>query len=609
MRFSPEFVEKVRDSVNIADVIGQYTSFKNTGHNLMGLCPFPDHREKTPSFSVSESKQVYYCFGCKKSGNIINFLMDYNGMSFLDAVEYLASRASIPLPQESLSQRENQDDRQKLLKINLLAGAFFRKNLSNLSANHPAKEYLKKRGLSQEIVDTFKIGFSLDEWSSLSQHLSFKKAPLHLAQNLGLIKQKPNKKESYDIFRNRIMFPIISPKGEVLGFGGRTIANENPKYLNSPESPIFHKGKVLYGLNESAKHIRTEDAVIVVEGYMDLIALYQHGFKNVVATMGTALTVEHAKLIKRFTNNVYVLFDSDQAGQFAQERSLPILLTEKLLPKAIDIGEKKDPDEFLNSLGAHEFLERLKNAKDLFFVIWNRIFKGFNGSPTESVQKMTAIAPYLLSVQDLALRELYILEIASQLGVDRQWVLKSLREHTQKLENKSVATTKNNSQEAPSQDTQEQQFSEEIFEKIQIKNPPKEEVFLINLALSNEVILQELIDWGLQEKLTPSGLDLVFKKASNEYRQERSNFATLTSNLCSMVNDKAVITLHLDKDWVEEQGIEKLKNDCLQRVTERFLKKRTQALVNEIKADADPEKLEQFMNVIRNRQSLRQVKE
>ncbi len=606
MRFSPEFVEKVRDSVNIADVIGQYTSFKNTGHNLMGLCPFPDHREKTPSFSVSESKQVYYCFGCKKSGNIINFLMDYNGMSFLDAVEYLASRASIPLPQESLSQRENQDDRQKLLKINLLAGSFYRKNFSDLSENHLAREYVKKRGLTKEIIDTFKIGFSLDEWSSLSQYLSFKKAPLHLAQNLGLIKQKPNKKESYDIFRNRIMFPIVSPKGEVLGFGGRTITNENPKYLNSPESPVFHKGKVLYGLNESAKFIRIEDAVIVVEGYMDLIALYQYGFKNVVATMGTALTIDHAKLIKRFTKNVYVLFDSDQAGQFAQERSLPILLSESLLPKAVDIGEKKDPDDFLKTFGAEEFSKRLKNSKDLFFVIWHRIFKGFNGSPTEAIQKMSAIAPYVLSIQDSALRELYVLEIASQLGVDRQWVVKSLREQTQKSENKSVVTAEKVDSGKALQKTQ---FLEGIFEKVEIKNPPKEEVFLINLALSNEAILQELIEWGLQEKLTPSGLDLVFKKASNEYRQERSNFATLTSKLCSLVNNKAVITLHLDENWVEAEEAEKLKNDCLQRVTERFLKKQTQALVNEIKADADPEKLEQFMNVIRNRQSLRQVKE
>jgi DNA primase len=603
VRFSPEFVDKVRDSVNIADVIGQYTTFKHTGHNLMGLCPFPDHREKTGSFSVSEPKQVYYCFGCKKSGNIINFLMDYNGMSFVDSIEYLAQRASIPLPEDTYRGNDSTStDKHKLLKINLLAGAFFKNSLADLAPTHPAREYLQKRGLSQEIIETFKIGFSRDEWSSLSQYLSSKKTPMNLAQNLGLIKQKPFKKESYDIFRNRIMFPILSTKGEVLGFGGRTIANENPKYLNSPESQVFHKGKVLYGLNESAKHIRIEDGVIVVEGYMDLIALYQFGFKNVVASMGTALTHDHAKALKRFTKNIYILFDSDQAGQFAQERSLPILLAEGLLPKAIDLADKKDPDDFLRSLGAEEFSKKIKSAKDLFFVIWERIFKGFNHSPTEKVQKVEAIAPYILSVQDLALRDLYIQEVAMQLSVEREWVLKTLRQQKVETIHKAPLTNKSENPNSIS-------AGEEVFTKIKIKSPFKEEIFLVNLALSREEFMQELIDWGLQDKLTPSGLDLVFKKASDEYRQKRSNFATLTSNLCSVVEDPSIITLHLDQDWEANLDVQKLKDDCLQRVTEKSLKNQTKTLVNEIKADADPAKLEQFMNVIRNRQSLRQVKE
>src|SRR5690606_26350914 len=289
-------------------------------------------------------------------------------------------------------------DKPTYLNVNLLAGSFFRGELSKLSEEHPAKVYLKNRGLTQEIIDTFKIGYSQDSWDSLVRFLNSKKAPLNFAQALGLVKQKSSKKDYFDIFRNRIMFPILSPKGEVLGFGARTIANENPKYLNSPESEVFHKGKVLYGLNEAAKYIRIEDSVIVVEGYMDLITLHQYGFKNVVATLGTALTSDHAKLLKRSTKNVLVLFDSDQAGQFAQERSLPILLSEGLLPKAISLGESKDPDEFLRTNGAEKLKEKIKHAMDLFLVLWQRVSAGLGNGPADKVHKFELIAPYLQSI-------------------------------------------------------------------------------------------------------------------------------------------------------------------------------------------------------------------
>lgn len=596
MKFTPEFVDKVRDANNIVDVLSQYTSFKHTGRDHVGLCPFPDHKEKTPSFSVSESKQVYYCFGCKKAGNTINFLMDYNGMSFPESVEYLANRASIALPEENSYQSHKKSDKNKLLKINLHAGAFFKKELANLPEDHPAKVYLKNRGLNQETMEAFKIGYSPEGWDNLVKYFMHVKAPLSLAQNLGLIRQKPYKKESYDIFRNRIMFPILSPKGEVLGFGGRTISNENPKYLNSPESEVFHKGQVLYGLNEAAKYIRIEDSVIVVEGYMDLISLYQFGFKNVVATLGTALTGDHAKLLKRSTKNIIVMFDSDQAGQFAQERSLPILLSEGLLPKAISLGDKKDPDEFLRANGAENFKDRLKHASDLFLIIWNRIIKGLSDSPTDKVHKFELIAPYFLSIQDQSLKELYIQEIASSLSVTPDWILNAL---------KKLKTPDYKSKAVPEVVT----VPDTSFEKIKISNPLKEEVFLVNLALAKPEMMDEFIEWGLENKLSQSGLDLVFKKAANEYRQNPAIFATLTSNLCSLVNDPSMITKHLDQDWESNMDIQKLKSDCLQRVKDRYLKNEARFWVNELKQDNDPQKLEQFMNVIRNRQALKQLKD
>lgn len=521
-------------------------------------------------------------------------------MSFPESVEYLANRASIPLPEENSYKNDRKSDKTNLLKLNLMAGAFFKNELAKLPETHPAKVYLKNRGLTQEIIETFKIGFSPEGWDNLVKYFLSKKAPMALTQSLGLTRQKPYKKEYYDIFRNRIMFPILSPKGEVLGFGARTIANENPKYLNSPESEVFHKGKVLYGLNEAAKHIRIEDQVIVVEGYMDLVTLYQYGFKNVVASLGTALTLEHAKLLKRSTKNILVLFDSDQAGQFAQERSLPILLNEGLLPKSISLGDSKDPDEFLRKHGADAFRDKLKSASDLFFVIWNRISKGLSDSPTDKVHKFELIAPYLLSTEDLSLRELYIQELASTLNVTPEWILKALKKI------KSPGST----DFAKSNSVPEEKTSPEVsFEKIKITNPLKEEVFLVNLALAKQEMMDELIEWGLENKLTKSGLDLVFKKAADEYRQNPAIFATLTSNLCSLVNDPSVITKHLDQDWESNLDIQKLKTDCLQRLETRFSQKEARFLVNEIKLDNDPQKLEQFMNVIRSRHAIKQLKD
>lgn len=517
-------------------------------------------------------------------------------MSFPESVEYLANRASIPLPEESSYNSQKKSDKTNLLKLNLMAGAFFKNELAKLPETHPAKVYLKNRGLDSEIIETFKIGYSPEGWDNLVKYFLSKKAPMAMTQSLGLTKQKPYKKEFYDIFRNRIMFPILSPKGEVLGFGARTIANENPKYLNSPESEVFHKGKVLYGLNEAAKYIRIEDQVIVVEGYMDLVTLYQYGFKNVVATLGTALTVDHAKLLKRSTKNILVLFDSDQAGQFAQERSLPILLSEGLLPKAISLGDSKDPDEFLRKHGAESFKDRMKSAADLLLVIWHRISKGLSDSPTDKVHKLELIAPYLLSTEDLSLRELYIQELASTLNVTPEWILKALRNvKTHDLKSNSVP--------------EEKKSSEIVFEKIKIQNPLKEEVFLVNLALAKQEMMDELIEWDLENKLTKSGLDLVFKKAANEYRQNPAIFATLTSNLCSLLDDPSVITKHLDQDWESNLDIQKLKTDCLQRLETRFAEKEARNLVNELKLDSDPQKLEQFMNVIRNRHAIKHLKD
>lgn len=607
MRFSPDFIDKVRDANDVVDIISQYTTFKNAGSNLMGLCPFPDHREKTPSFSVSPTKQAYFCFGCKKGGNAINFLMDYNGMSFVEAIETLAKRASIPLPKNEFYKKnpEKEEQTKTFLKLSLHAARFFRERLQELDTDSHVWKYIEKRGLSKETVEAFKLGYSPSEWSGFSDYLQNIKAPMSLASQLGLVKHKNN--GYFDLFRDRLMFPILSPKGDVVGFGGRSLTEENqPKYLNSPESPIFHKGRILYGLNETAKYIRTEDFAIVVEGYMDLVMLYQYGFKNVVATLGTAFTDEHAKLLKRYTQNVITLFDSDNAGIQAQERSLPIMLAQGLLPKAIVMTEAKDPDEFLKQFGSDKLKEKFSHAQDLFFVVLDRIFKEYRDTPTQKVAIINQVAEYLMSVINPALKDLYVQELALRMSVGTDWIYRALKNVKIQPKSERELTQSTSESVTPSADEIENV-------KIRIQNPPKEDVFLVNLALYREEFLEEFLKEGLEDKLEASGLDQAFRWIRRYYEayksgQQEANFATLSSALCSVVEDVSYVLWHLDEKRFAGTDVEKLKNDCLQRVRERFVDKQAKNVLKQLKHDQTPEKLEQFMNIIKSKQALKSLK-
>ncbi len=589
MRYSPDFIDRVRDANNIVDVISQYTEFKRMGHNLMARCPFPDHAEKTASFSVSESKQVYHCFGCKKSGNIFNFLTNYSAMSFGEAVEYLAKKAAIPLP-EIDDRPKHEIDKNPLFKLNLRAGSFYKKTFQQLPESHAAKRYLKERGLNAETIETFKIGYAPAEWSELSNHFESVKAPMSEAEKLGLIKKRPNKTGYFDIYRGRIMFPILSVTGDVVGFGGRVVNEGQPKYLNSSDSPVFRKGRTLYGIFETTKHIRTEDQVLVVEGYMDLLALYQAGIRNVVATLGTALTAEHAKLLKRYTTNVVVLFDGDQAGQEAQERSLSVLLLEGLLPKGVTLPEELDPDEYVQTKGVENFKKLIDRAPELIWLVLLKKMKDFNATEAHKEKITREFAAVLNSVQSESLKELYINEFANRISATPQWVIKSIK-------------LRRNSQSKIVPD--ERKTSEKEDEKlIKILNPFKEELILLNLALEDKTIFDEICESGILENFTAPGIKKLFEIMLHEYRHKGTFFDKLTSILCSKVEDAGVVTGYLDQGYFQGIDKQKLKSDCFQRVRDRALKLKAAQLLTEIKVDDDPQKLEQFMNVIKDRKAL-----
>jgi DNA primase len=442
-KISPELLKKIKDSVNITEIVGEHVVLKKSGSNYTGLCPF--HSERSPSFSVSEPKQFYYCYGCQKGGDAISFAMEIHGMSFPEAIEDLAERAKVQLPKEwggpeastPEAEKRKAAARDKLnlyFKLNRFVAAYFHSTL----AQQPATQtYLKKRGVSEEEVRGFYLGAAPPGWDGLAQHLVAKKAPLDIAKELGLIRPSPASAPAggtgfFDMFRNRAMFPILDMRGKVVAFGGRMLPSDEdsdgPKYMNSTESPIFQKSKIAYGLFQAQKHIREKDEVILVEGYFDVIALHAAGFQNVVATCGTALTPDHLAVFKRFASKVTVLFDGDKAGIAATERAMELGLAhgEVLYGAALPVG--LDPDEVLFDQesgvalpeGKAQMQSILSASRPILDVRIEEAIGSAQQGPEARTQALKQVGVWLASYRDPVGREVRIQDVQAKLGVSRQ---------------------------------------------------------------------------------------------------------------------------------------------------------------------------------------------
>ena len=361
MRYSEELIEEVRSRNDIVDVISGYVKLKKSGSNYFGLCPF--HNEKSGSFSVSPSKQMYYCFGCGAGGNVITFIMEYENYTFMEAVRMLAERAGIELPQmeETPEERKSRDIRSQLLEINKLAAVYYFHQLRGQNGS-TAMNYLKKRELGDETIQRFGLGYSSMYSDDLYRYIKSKGYKDDILKESGLFTYGDGKVT--DKFWNRVMFPIMDMNNRVIGFGGRVMGDGKPKYLNSPETKLFDKSRNLYGLN-IARTSRKPN-IIICEGYMDVISLHQAGFNQAVASLGTALTSGQASLMKRYTDQVLITYDSDGAGVKAALRAIPILKEAGLTTKVINMKPYKDPDEFIKGLGAEAFQERIDKAQNSF---------------------------------------------------------------------------------------------------------------------------------------------------------------------------------------------------------------------------------------------------
>ena len=376
--YSSEVIEEVVSRNDIVDVISGYIKLKKSGSSYVGLCPF--HNEKSPSFSVSGTKQMYHCFGCGVGGNVITFVMEYENYTFPEAVKMLADRAGISLPvmEYSGEDRRERDIKTKLLEINKIAATFYYHQLKS-PAGQSGLDYLKKRQLSDKTINTFGLGYAPQLTGDLYRMLKEKGYDDELLKESGLFTYEKGIREK---FWNRVIFPIMDINNKVIGFGGRVMGDGKPKYLNSPETKLFDKSKNLYGLNVARSSRKNN--LIICEGYMDVISMHQAGFNQAVASLGTALTPGHARLMKRYTDNVLITYDSDEAGVKAALRAIPILKEAGLSTKVINMRPYKDPDEFIKALGTEAFQERIDKAENSFMYEIGIIEKNYNRSDPES---------------------------------------------------------------------------------------------------------------------------------------------------------------------------------------------------------------------------------
>ncbi len=414
MYYPDELVEEVRSRNDIVDVISSYVKLQKKGGTYFGLCPF--HNEKTPSFSVTPGKQMYYCFGCGAGGNVITFLMEYENYTFREALESLAERAGVELPkgEESAEARRQADLRSRILEANKEAGRYFYYQLKGPGGKR-AYEYLTGRGLTEETIRRFGIGYSNMYSDDLYRYLKKKGFPDEILKESGLV--KIGERGAHDRFWNRAMFPIMDANGKIIGFGGRVMGEGEPKYLNSPETRVFDKSRNLYGLN----YARTarKPYMLLCEGYMDVISMHQAGFTNAVASLGTAFTPGHANLLRRYTEQAVLTYDSDGAGVKAALRAIPILKEAGISAKVLNLKPYKDPDEFIKALGREAFEERIGQAKNSFLFETDVLYGQYDmGDPEQKTAFHNALAGKLLQFTERLERENYMEAAARQYLID-----------------------------------------------------------------------------------------------------------------------------------------------------------------------------------------------
>jgi DNA primase len=565
MRIPESKIEEIRNSTSIVDVISEYVQLRKRGKNYIGLCPF--HNEKTPSFTVSEDKQIFHCFGCHEGGNVYKFLMDYKKISFIEAVQELAEQQGIEINYDDEAYTEKQSEQEVLYDINTEAARYFSNNLLNDDEGEIARNYFQKRNLKIQTIRAFGLGYALNGWENLVSYLKQKNIDLEKAVQLGLIGRNKDGRV-FDKLAGRIIFPIFSPNGRVVAFAGRKLREDDTggKYINSPESLIYIKGRILYGLSFAKDDIRKLDKAIIVEGYMDLISLYQAGIRNVVAVSGTALTDEQAQLLSRYTKNVVLLFDADTAGIKASMRSIEILLKEDFDVKIATLPKDEDPDSYVTKFGKEAFEDIVKRAEN--FLEYQTAYyenQGMFDDPTTTAEAIRELVKPIALIDDELKRNLLIRNISKKFNLREKLLENELEKaiEIQKRLNKSQTQRifKTESTPANTVETKEKKnISPYLY------NTETEIVKL--LFEGNEEIISLLLQNLDEDDLLIEIHKIIFEKVNSEYGDEGNlNPANLISlfdeDTQSYLRELTISQYTLSSNWdkldptIEQETINK----------------------------------------------------
>lgn len=467
-------IEEIRSRTDIVEIVSEAVVLKKAGQNFKGLCPF--HSEKTPSFTVSPDKQIYHCFGCAAGGNVFKFLMETQSLPFVEAVKLLASKAniSLPSPRRSAAENKQEKERETILKSNRLAAEYFIATLDHPQRGKKARAYLESRQFRGEILTKYQLGWSTPNWQDLMTALEKNAAPPEL-EKAGLIKQKDGGpgKNYYDRFRDRLMIPLKDLYGNIIGFGGRIIGEGEPKYLNSPETPLYKKGKILFGMHLAKQAMRGENQAILVEGYFDQIRAHDKGIYNVVASCGTALTPEQAGLLKNHVKNVVLVFDSDSAGKLAAQRGYEVLVEKELNVRIVLLPQGHDPDSYIQDFGPEKFLQLIENARPFVeSYIDGASAKGNLGTPSGRMEVVNGVLPLLAKIKNNLERSEWIKYLSEKAGVEDKALLKELKKTL--TQNQSLVK----------------------IEAIETKSTkkPDSELYLVHLLLSDQQVARKIRD-------------------------------------------------------------------------------------------------------------------
>ncbi len=562
--FSEEIIQKIKEENDIVDIVSEVVTLKKTGKNYLGRCPF--HSEKTPSFTVSSEKQIYKCFGCGEAGNVISFVMKTRNMAFPEAVKFLGEKVGIVVDDADSPGKSSATNEKfkRMYDINIQAARYFYTNLKRFKAPY---EYLKGRGITDETIKKFGIGFALDNWQGIRSYLKQRGFSEEEILQLGLT-TKNEKGNIYDRFRNRIIFPVFNVSGRVIGFGGRVLDDSKPKYLNSPETPIFHKGTNLYGLNLAIKNNQAR-TVIMVEGYMDVISLSQQGVTNVVATLGTALTEGQCKLLKRYIDTVIVSFDSDVAGQNATIRGLEILQKSGFDLKILQIPSGKDPDEFIRSFGREKFLNLVDGALPIIDFKLRMAEKGIDFSKQEMVIKYLKRVVNVLKDLDPLEKAVYIKQVSEKSGIGEEAIMESLDKNL----NKSIENNKNHN------------INRKFGQKLYLEP---------GFVRAERTVLSLALDKRLSDKIfsNVSEDDLILKAHKVIYKIIKENNMCSKEELIKIINLQTMQDSEFTKEWIkiqeykvdiDEGSIDKMVSDCVNNIKKYKLEESRKKIMDKIR--------------------------